>query len=128
MGAWGMSENSVVASDVALLREACRLLRRLAQPSIAGESVKACQRRVYRRLKTWTFNRIRDVWRPDPRIRVRAHEIEQLRMAAEVRGGERALADLRTLQQRIEKLEQLLTASNSTSSRRYLASSRHSHR
>jgi hypothetical protein len=110
-----MLENSVVVSDVALLREASRLLRRLAQPSTAGESVKACQRRVYRRLKTWTFNRVRDVWRPDPRIRVRAHEIEQLRMAAERRhADEAALADLRALQQRIERLERVLAASNPT--------------
>jgi hypothetical protein len=88
--------------------------------------VKACQRRVYRRLKTWSFNRVRDVWRPDPRIRVRAHEIEQLRSAA-VKGhaDEAALADLRTLQQRIERLEQVLTASNSTKRSPRVAAARH---
>lgn len=120
-----MSENSVVMSDVALLREASRLLRRLARPSVPGESVKASQRRVHRRLKTWSFNRVRDVWRPDPRIRLRAQEIEQLRTAAMNQGADDAAkADLRALQRRIERLEQLLATSDTKKSGPAVAAAR----
>jgi len=108
-----MTESSSIVSEVALLREASRLIRRLALPCAPGESVKASQRRVHRHLKTWTFNRVRDLWRPDPRARVRAHEIEALRMAAEKRLADRsAVAELRELQTRIARLERLLLATD----------------
>jgi hypothetical protein len=104
-----VSDISAVSSDVALLREGSRLLRQLARPVEGGDSVKKCQRRVYRLLKTWSFNRVRDLWRPDPRIRIKAREIEQLRALARQRSNDAAVVtDLRALQHRIERLEQLL--------------------
>jgi len=107
-----MEEISEMTSD-ALLREASSLLRSLAAPAVAGESIKACQLRVHRRLKTWSPNRVRDLWRPDPRARVQAHEIEQLRQAAAKRRADNeAGAELRELKSRIERLENLLLNSD----------------
>lgn len=127
-----MSEISAVSSEgVALspLREASRLIRRLAGPIEAGESVKALQRRVHRRLKTWTFNRVRDVWRPDPRITVRAHEVAHLQAVTEKHRADRAaLADLRALQWRIERLEQVLAVIDPEMHRPSIAAARQRHR
>lgn len=107
-----MSEVSGVSSEgvaLSLLREASQLIRRLAGPVEAGESVKVLQRRVHRRLKTWSFNRVRDVWRPDPRCVVRAHEVAHLRAAVEQqRADSAASADLRALRTRVERLERIL--------------------
>lgn len=104
-----MSDFSVVSADNALLREGSRLLRQIARPVEAGDSVKACQRRVHRLLKSWSFNRVRDLWRPDPRVRIKAREIEQLRALARQRSADAAaVTDLRELRDRIERLEQLL--------------------
>ena len=125
-------EFSVLSSEgVALspLREASRLIRLLAGPIEAGESVKALQRRVHRRLKTWTFNRVRDVWRPDPRITVRAHEVAHLQAAVEKHRVDRAaLADLRALQRRIERLEQVLAITDAEMHSPSIAAARHQHR
>lgn len=65
-----------------LLLEAADLLRKLAA-SDAGESLKAVLRRLSRRLDSWSENRIRDVWHRDPRVKIRADEVSQLRALAE---------------------------------------------
>jgi hypothetical protein len=98
-------------SAEASLREASRLLRQIARPIEAGDSVKACQRRAHRLLKSWSFNRVRDLWRPDPRVRIKAHEIEQLRtLARQTRDDGMAAAVVRELRDRIERLEKLVAA------------------
>lgn len=51
--------------------------------SDAGESLKAVLRRLSRRLDSWSENRIRDVWHRDPRVKIRADEVSQLRALAE---------------------------------------------
>jgi hypothetical protein len=55
------------------------LVRRLALPAPAGDTTKAAISRAHRVLKTWTWNRVHDVWHADPRIRVSAEELDQLR-------------------------------------------------
>src|SRR5262249_39750030 len=59
--------------------EASSLVRRLALPAPAGDTTKAAISRAHRVLKTWTWNRVRDVWHADPRIRASAEELDQLR-------------------------------------------------
>src|SRR5215470_18089442 len=59
--------------------EASSLVRQLALPAPAADSTKAAISRAHRVLKTWTWNRVRDVWHADPRIRVSADELDQLR-------------------------------------------------
>jgi hypothetical protein len=59
--------------------EASSLVRRLASPAPVGDTTKAAISRAHRTLKTWTWNRVRDVWHADPRIRVSADELDQLR-------------------------------------------------
>src|SRR5262249_2999373 len=59
--------------------EASELVRRLALPAPAGDTTKAAISRAHRILKTWTWNRVRDVWHADPRISVSADELDQLR-------------------------------------------------
>ena len=59
--------------------EASSLVRQLALPAPAGDTTKFAISRAHRALKTWTWNRVRDVWHADPRISVSAEELDQLR-------------------------------------------------
>jgi hypothetical protein len=59
--------------------EASSLVRQLALPAPAGDTAKSAISRAHRVLKTWTWNRVRDVWHADPRISVSADELHQLR-------------------------------------------------
>jgi hypothetical protein len=99
-------------SRMSALVEARDLIRELAEPRPVGDTAKAAVRRAYQRLETWTFNRVRDVWNADPRIRVRGDELDELRQAAAARRNkshQKAAADeLTELRQRIARLEQLI--------------------
>ena len=66
------------------LAQASELLRVIAaEGGEPGESKKAAWQRAYRRLSgDFTFNRIRDLWRQEPRARVSAEEIQKLNAAA----------------------------------------------
>ena len=55
------------------------MVRQLALPAPAGDTTKCAISRAHRILKTWTWNRVRDVWHGDSRIRVSADELDQLR-------------------------------------------------
>jgi hypothetical protein len=67
--------------------EAADLLGAIAGPH---GSKKERQLRAWRRLvsefprSTWSFNRVHDLFTQDPRVRVRAQEIEELRIAARI--------------------------------------------
>jgi hypothetical protein len=93
----------------ASLDEASELLRTIAGERRADESTKAVLRRVGRKLTDWSANRIRDVWRRDPRVRIRAEEVEQLRAltapAARNKTTEDELAELRSTVARLAKYE-----------------------
>lgn len=108
-----MSEFSHKASEMQAtsLDEAATLLRQVAGQRQAGESLKAVFRRLNRKLTGWSDNRIRDIWRCDPRIKIRADEIEQLRRLAEPRVKAEAsheLEELRATVARLARYEGLL--------------------
>jgi hypothetical protein len=94
-------ENSDKATDMrtASLDDAADLLREIAGERRPDESLKGVFRRLNRKLSGWSDNRIRDIWRRDSRVRVRAEEVEQLRAIAkrDVPQGitENELAELR---------------------------------
>lgn len=94
----------------ASLDEAADLLRKIAGGRQADESKKALFRRLKRALSDWSENRIRDVWRRDRRVRIRAEEVEQLRALIEPRsdGANNELAELRSTVARLAKYEALL--------------------
>lgn len=109
-----MSEISNKASDcmrTAALDEAADLLRKIAGERQADESLKSVFRRLGRKLSGWSDNRIRDVWRRDTRIRLRAEEVEQLRsvsVGAGRRNNKDELAELRATVQRLARYESML--------------------
>jgi len=93
------------------MREASQLLRVLARPRPEGESVKATLRRLHTRLHRWRYSRVRDVWYGDRSVRLRVEELDELRrLARQHRAEDPATAELRALQQRIERIEALLAA------------------
>lgn len=107
-----MSDNQleIIPSPLA---EAQTLVRRLAEPVPAGDSTKAAIGRSARRLPNWTYNRVRDVWHADSRVRMRAEELEELRSHRGVRGTKKGFDDgdtefqrgLSELRSKIERLE-----------------------
>ena len=79
MEAFGKFRKSIGKVKVmSALREASVLVRQIAFP----ETGKAALVRVTRRLKTWTYNRVKDVYYADPRIRISGDEIDYLRAIA----------------------------------------------
>jgi hypothetical protein len=105
-----MSEKSNKASEISFvstLAEASFLLRRVAEPRPAGDSVKAALSRAWRRLPGWSFNRIRDVWHGDQRIRISADELAQLRRAERERRDGDARTAIREARELIARLERL---------------------
>lgn len=92
--------------------EAQSLIRSLAEPCPAGDSVKAGMVRAWRKLPSWTFNRVIDVWKADPRIAIRAAEMDQLRNAAKKREEKAASHELTELRERLARLERLLVSSD----------------
>jgi hypothetical protein len=85
--------------------EAATLLRQIAGHGEPGETRKAAWLRAYRRLSgQWTFNRVKDLWRQEPRARVSADELNELRAAAQkTEAKDEVLA-------RLESVEQMLRA------------------
>ena len=63
------------------LCEASVLVRQIAAP----ETGKAALLRAYRRLGTWTYNRVKDVYYADPRVNISADEIDKLRAVSRVK-------------------------------------------
>jgi hypothetical protein len=99
--------------STATLNEAADLLRALAGNRRADESMKAVLRRVRRKLTDWKPSRVRDVWYRDPRIKLRAGEIEQLRSLVDRKAEDKAAAnELAELRNRISRLETLLERSD----------------
>ena len=95
-----MERNSMSAS-----LEAATLLRQIAGNGEPGETRKAAWLRAYRRLSgQWTFNRVKDLWRQEPRARVSADEINELRAAAQRNGAKDEVLE------RLAAVEQMLRA------------------
>ena len=96
-----MSDFSSERSD---LQEASRLLRYLSEPVRAGESVKCLIRRASRKADL-TYERARSIWYADPRVVVRAGEMDVLRGLAQRQSAASELVELRTIVKRLEALE-----------------------
>jgi hypothetical protein len=108
-----MADTSIKVGEMrtASIDEAADLLRTIAGNRRADESKKAVLRRIGRQLKDWSDNRVKDVWRRDRRIRIRAEEIEQLRKLAKQGLPETTkdeLAELRSVVARLARYEPLL--------------------
>ncbi len=117
-----MSEISSESNRVSVLVEAQGLVRSLAEPRPAGDKIKEALRRAARKLPQWSPNRVRDVWNADERVRVRAEELEELRVAARVTKEERAAGhELAELRNRIGRLERLLVSTDPDFHRENLA-------
>ncbi len=65
-------------TKMSMLCEASGLVRRIAYPATG----KAALLRAYRRLGTWTYNRVKDVYYGDERVRISGEEIDKLRAVA----------------------------------------------
>lgn len=103
------NQAEAMTSSVAL-REASDLLRQLAGESRPGESVKSIFWRLGRhQLKTWKPSRIRSIWYEDPRAKIRAEELAQLKALAEPeRASPNELEELRSTVARLARYESLL--------------------
>lgn len=85
--------------------EAAQLIRKVAEPRLVDDSVKAAIGRAARRLN-WSFNRAKDVWYADHRIAISASEIDALRARTQ---EAKADADITA---RIERLEAYMLATD----------------
>jgi hypothetical protein len=88
-----MRENQL-DGKMSVLCEASGLVRKIAAPATG----KAALLRVYRRLGTWTYSRVKDVYYADRRVRISADEIDELRAIAgseKEASNERSLPELR---------------------------------
>jgi len=99
--------NESSEKKVSALAEASELLSEIAGPSRLGEGVKAALRRAHRKLAPhgFSFNRVRDIYHGDPRIKISADEMEALRNARAQTLEREAGDELREMRRRIEKLE-----------------------
>jgi hypothetical protein len=88
-------EISDKATDMrtASLDDAADLLREIAGERRPDESLKGVFRRLNRKLSGWSDNRIRDIWRRDGRVRVRAEEVDQLRAIVNQGSGQKVTKD-----------------------------------
>lgn len=102
-----MSDNALERKMTALV-EAQTLVRLLAEPCPAGDSVKAQIGRASRRVGLG-FNRVRSFWYADERCAVSADELDTLRRAAGARKqNDQAIAD--DLEKRLDVVERMLFA------------------
>lgn len=96
----------------ASLDDAADLLREIAGERRPDESLKGVFRRLGRKLPGLSDNRIRDIWRRDRRVRVRAEEVEQLRALVDKGSGQKVtkdeLAELRATVERFASYVPLL--------------------
>lgn len=87
--------------------EATELMRELAQPV----PVKVALFRAGQELKTWSANRIRDVFHGDDRVRLNAQEARELRDATQRKREADGAEEYRQLRARLDRIEELLRAS-----------------
>lgn len=96
--------------------EASRLLREVAAPVPAGDSVKAAIGRAASRVgkriaphfaARWHASRAEDIWRGEARG-VWAEEMDAIRKAADAKAAEEARSELAELDARLARIEALL--------------------
>lgn len=74
---------------MSVLCEASFLVRQIAAP----ESGKSALLLAYRKLGSWTYNRVKDVYYADCRVRISGEEIDHLRAVARARKAEGKASD-----------------------------------
>ena len=92
---------------VSALVEAQNLVRKVAEPVPAGDSVKAAIGRASRRLR-WNFNRTKSLWYADPRTKVSGDELNELRNAAKQTAGaagDDLMARLAFIEERLRQID-----------------------
>lgn len=102
-----MSDKSSEKDRVSKSIEAHNLLLEVAGPQA---SVKQVLLAAHRKLAKhdWSFNRVRDVYHKDPRIRIRADELAQLRLLADAKQQTAGHDELQKIRARVARLEQEL--------------------
>jgi hypothetical protein len=97
------NDKSSSEREMSALVEASSLVRRVAEPCPAGDSVKAAMLRSARKLR-WNYTRVRAFWYADDRVKVTGDELNELRAAAQTtEAKDEVLA-------RLESVEQMLRA------------------
>lgn len=99
-----MSEILSESSNMSSVAEASALLRRVAGPREAGDSVKLLIRRASKRLK-WSFTRTKDVWYRDAR-RIDSIEMDRLRDKVAELEARQAIASVVALRQRLAEADE----------------------
>ena len=102
------------------LVEAQSLVRKVAEPVPAGDSVKAAIVRASRRLK-WNYNRVKSLWYADERARVSGDELNQLRAVAKQHTAGHAddlMARLEYIEERLRQIDPDFYGSDIASLRR----------
>jgi diadenosine tetraphosphate (Ap4A) HIT family hydrolase len=108
--------NSAEIIDMTAVAEAAKLLREVAAPVPAGDSVKAAIGRAASRVgkhiaphfaPRWHAGRAEDIWRGEARG-VWAEEMDAIRRAADAKSAEEARSELAELDARLARLEALL--------------------
>lgn len=118
-------ENRSEAMSTATLKEASDLLRELAGRREADESIKAVLRRVSRKLADWNPSRVRDVWYRDPRVKIRATEVEHLRALVKRKAQKADVDELVEIRTRVARIERLLEAADPAFAGPTIAAARH---
>lgn len=100
-----------MCARAARLSEAQALVRALAEPRQAGDTVKAAIGRAARALRHWSYSRVASLWYADPRARVTADEMDTLRRLTQDRrkNDQAASNDLGELRARLARIERLLS-------------------
>ena len=99
------NDKSSLGCGMSALVEASSLVRRVAEPCPAGDSVKAAIGRAARKLR-WNYTRVRAFWYADDRVTVTGDELNQLRAAAKQTGArDEVLARLESVEQMLRALE-----------------------
>ena len=78
---------------MSMVCEASGLVRQIAAPATG----KAALLRAYRKIGTWTYNRVKDVYYADSRVRISGDEIDKLRRTArrEMASNDTSITELR---------------------------------
>ena len=99
-----MNDKSSLERVMSASLEAQSLVRRIAEPCPAGDSVKAAIGRAARKLRL-NYARCRAFWYADDRIKVTGDELNQLRAVAK---QHTAGADTHDVLARLDKLENMV--------------------
>jgi len=109
MKASGTTDKASEICEMSALQECSEMMREIASPYSAGDSVKAALRRVYQALPGWSFSRVRDVWYETRSVRISGDELRQVEKAARRAASEKAARnELQQINARLARIEALL--------------------